>query len=120
MKRLTGNITKQLLFWLLLLIVFNHTPARSNTDIAHPPTLIEDSDDLKSNDAPAKGYQKEIKFVALQVGSNYGSSPLISSQQRFDSHRIVLSDDSEGTSHPLQMDHRIRLQRYIYPFHFFW
>ena len=120
MNGLPGNITKQLLIWLLLLIVFNHTTAYANTDIAHPATLTEDSGDVKANDAPAKGYQKEIKFMALQVASNYGSSPFISPQQKFDANRIILSEDTVGTSHILQMDHRIRLQRYIYPFHFFW
>ncbi|MDX1471417.1 MAG: hypothetical protein R3213_07965 [Flavobacteriaceae bacterium] len=73
MKLLTGIIGKQLLIWQLLLIVFNHTSARGNTDITHHPTLKEDSGDLKANDVPRKGYQKEIKFVALQVGSPYGS-----------------------------------------------
>lgn len=120
MNALTGNNAKQLLFWLLLLIVFKHSSVYADTGIYHPPTLIEDADDLKEKDTPGKGYQKEIKFVALQVGSNYGNPPFIPPQERFGPNQLVLTEVSRGPFKPLQLDHRIRLQRYIFPFHFFW
>ena len=102
---------------MFVLFVFSHSASGSSYESYNITTVTTD---LKTENRSQKGFENEVKLITLQVEG----PELLPYNFYYTAHsgkqQPGLFSFQPQLSNFYIPDHRIRLQKFIYPFHLFW